>query len=328
MFDKIRLIFIFSVILCGAKTAALADIIHLTSGQTIEGTIVERTADEIKVDTGIGVLLTYYLDEIEEISSSPFGPSDISATDINNFEDIPPVKKEQGDAPTGPPHSVTMVPKSTATVDSAPPSSDLNTGTREEHFLMQQYKKTAQEMAQATDSSAPPPPPLDKEQYLRKQLIEKQALLKKEISEGVRLVDKKLSEGVKTFLKNKPHVEDVFRTESFPHHFPTVLIAVIVAFYAFVCWPWMMIARKLGLAGWMAWVPIIQIFLLFKMANRPLWWIFFLLIPVVNILIPIKLWMDIAKRFNKSILLGILMIVPVLNLLIPWYLAFSPAAEQ
>lgn len=326
MFDKIRLTFLLIVFLCGVNIAAFADIIHLTSGQTIEGRIVERTNDEIKVDTGIGVLVTYYLDEIENISSSSSDSSDIPETDQGNFEDTPRTIRESGRVPTEQVRPSGTAPKPAAGVE--PPPSEVKTGSREELFLLQQYKKTAQEMEQAKDPSMPPPPPMDKEQYLQKQLTEKQALLKEEISRNIHLADQKITQGVKAFLNGNPQIKQTLSAKSLPPHFPAAVAAIFIGFYAFVCCPWMIIARKLGLAGWLAWIPIIQIFLLFRMANRPLWWIFFLLIPIINILIAIMLWMDIAKRFNKSVLLGILMIVPILNLLIPWYLAFSPAAEQ
>jgi len=46
-------------------TVSYAETITLTSGKVIEGEIVERTDEFIKVDTGIGVITTYYLDEIK-----------------------------------------------------------------------------------------------------------------------------------------------------------------------------------------------------------------------------------------------------------------------
>ena len=44
-----------------------AESIELKSGEIIEGTITERTDELIKVDTGLGIDMTYYLDEVEEI---------------------------------------------------------------------------------------------------------------------------------------------------------------------------------------------------------------------------------------------------------------------
>jgi len=44
---------------------ASAETITLTSGKVIEGEIVERTDEFIKVDAGVGVNITVYLDEIK-----------------------------------------------------------------------------------------------------------------------------------------------------------------------------------------------------------------------------------------------------------------------
>jgi len=45
-----------------------AETITLKSSKVIEGKIIERTDDSIKIDAGTGVEITYYLDEIETIS--------------------------------------------------------------------------------------------------------------------------------------------------------------------------------------------------------------------------------------------------------------------
>ncbi len=75
--------------------------------------------------------------------------------------------------------------------------------------------------------------------------------------------------------------------------------------------------------GWLAWIPIANIYLSCKIAGKPGWWILLLLIPVVNIFISIIVWMEIAKACNKSDWLGILMIVPIVNLIVLGYLTFS-----
>jgi len=75
--------------------------------------------------------------------------------------------------------------------------------------------------------------------------------------------------------------------------------------------------------GWLAWIPIANIYLICKIAEKPGWWLLLLLIPVVNIFISIIVWMEIAKACNKSDWLGILMIVPIVNLIVLGYLTFS-----
>jgi hypothetical protein len=50
-------------------SVAHADTIRLKNGNTVEGKVIEKTADGIKVDIG-GVTLTYYTDEIQEVSAA------------------------------------------------------------------------------------------------------------------------------------------------------------------------------------------------------------------------------------------------------------------
>ncbi|HPC30846.1 MAG TPA: zinc ribbon domain-containing protein, partial [Candidatus Pacearchaeota archaeon] len=75
--------------------------------------------------------------------------------------------------------------------------------------------------------------------------------------------------------------------------------------------------------GWLAWIPVANVFLMIQIAQKPLWWFILLLIPFVNIVIIVILWMKIAERRGKPNWLGILMIVPVVGIIIPGYLAFS-----
>jgi hypothetical protein len=83
------------------------------------------------------------------------------------------------------------------------------------------------------------------------------------------------------------------------------------------------IAKKTNTTNdWMAWIPIANIFLMINIARKPLWWFILLLIPVVNIVIGIILWMTIAERRGKENWIGVLLIVPVIGIFVPGYLAF------
>jgi len=68
--------------------------------------------------------------------------------------------------------------------------------------------------------------------------------------------------------------------------------------------------------SWFAWIPVVNIFLLCKMAGQSGWWFFLFLVPIVNIIVFIYVWMNIAEALNRPSWLGIFMIVPVLNLII------------
>jgi hypothetical protein len=60
-----------------------------------------------------------------------------------------------------------------------------------------------------------------------------------------------------------------------------------------------------------------------NIAQKPVWWFILFLIPLVNIVIAIIVWMAIAEARHKPNWWGILMIVPVVNLIVPGYLAWS-----
>ncbi len=108
---------------------------------------------------------------------------------------------------------------------------------------------------------------------------------------------------------------------------PAVLVVFLLvglAFYIYFAYSLMTIAKKTNTgSAWMAWVPIVNIFLMLMIAKKPMWWFLLLLIPLVNIVISIIVWMKIAQAVGKPDWLGILMIVPIANIIIPGYLAFS-----
>ena len=74
---------------------------------------------------------------------------------------------------------------------------------------------------------------------------------------------------------------------------------------------------------WFAWIPILNIILMLNIAKKPIWWIILFLIPLVNVVIYVILWMGAAEARGKPNWWGILTIVPVANLIVPGYLAWS-----
>jgi Ca2+/Na+ antiporter len=102
-----------------------------------------------------------------------------------------------------------------------------------------------------------------------------------------------------------------------------ILVVVLVTYiYMAICLQ--TIAKKTNTPdGWLAWIPIANCVLMLNIAHKPVWWIVLMLIPLVNIVIWIIVWMEIAKARGKPEWWGILTIVPVLNLVAPGYLAFA-----
>ncbi|MDD5311564.1 MAG: DUF5684 domain-containing protein [Dehalococcoidia bacterium] len=98
---------------------------------------------------------------------------------------------------------------------------------------------------------------------------------------------------------------------------------------ALVCYIWMAIclqkiAQKTNTPnGWLAWIPIANIYLMCMIAQKEWWWLLLCLIPYVNIVIIIILWWKIAEIRGKPGWFALLMLVPIANLIIPGIIAFS-----
>lgn len=62
---------------------------------------------------------------------------------------------------------------------------------------------------------------------------------------------------------------------------------------------------KAGQPGWAAIIPIYNMIVILKIAGRPVWWIFLLLIPLVDIFVLAVVSLDIARNFGKGVIFGI-----------------------
>jgi len=63
--------------------------------------------------------------------------------------------------------------------------------------------------------------------------------------------------------------------------------------------------EKAGKPGWAAIIPIYNTIVMLEIADRPLWWILLLFIPIVNIVIAIIVSIDIAKGFGQGAGFGV-----------------------
>ncbi len=104
-----------------------------------------------------------------------------------------------------------------------------------------------------------------------------------------------------------------------------LIFALIIglAIYVYMALAVQTIAQKTNAENpWMAWIPIVNIVLLLNIAKKPIWWIVLFLIPLVNIVFVILVWMGVAEARNKPSWWGILLIVPVVGIIVPGYLAW------
>ncbi|MFN6015719.1 MAG: DUF5684 domain-containing protein [Flavobacteriales bacterium] len=75
-----------------------------------------------------------------------------------------------------------------------------------------------------------------------------------------------------------------------------IYVAVVVLMIASV-WTVFTKAEK---PGWAAIVPIYNLVILLEIVQKPVWWILLLLIPIVNFIILIIIYLELAKVFGKS----------------------------
>ena len=59
---------------------------------------------------------------------------------------------------------------------------------------------------------------------------------------------------------------------------------------------------KAGQPGWAAIIPIYNIYILFKLADKSGWWLLLLLIPVVNLIVLFIVMSTVAEKFGKGLL--------------------------
>jgi Family of unknown function (DUF5684) len=57
---------------------------------------------------------------------------------------------------------------------------------------------------------------------------------------------------------------------------------------------------KAGVPGWWAIIPILNLYGILKVAGRPAWWLLLFLIPCIDIIIALVVFIDVAQRFGKG----------------------------
>lgn len=101
-----------------------------------------------------------------------------------------------------------------------------------------------------------------------------------------------------------------------------IWLAIIVLVIAGM---WKMFA-KAGQPGFMAIIPIVNLYFMLKIVGRPWWWLVLYLIPVVNLVIAIIVMLDLAKSFGKGVgfAIGLILLTPIFTCI----LGFGSAQYQ
>lgn len=93
--------------------------------------------------------------------------------------------------------------------------------------------------------------------------------------------------------------------------FPLFCVALVV----FVIAGGWKVYTKAGQPGWAVIVPIYNLYILTKIIGRPWWWLLLCLVPLVNFVIIVIMYIDLAKAFGKGIGFGIGLVLlnPIFN---------------
>jgi hypothetical protein len=104
------------------------------------------------------------------------------------------------------------------------------------------------------------------------------------------------------------------------------LIAFVLYIFFSLCL--FLIAKKLNVPNpWMAWIPLIQVWTFVSSAGKAWWWILLLLVPIVNTIVGVYLWICITENLGRNKWLGLLMLVPIVNFVFLGVLAFSKTEQ-
>lgn len=97
-----------------------------------------------------------------------------------------------------------------------------------------------------------------------------------------------------------------------------------IAFYIVMAIALMTIANKTDTPnGWMAFIPILNLYLMTQIARKEWWWLLLMLIPCVNIVVLAYLWMQIAEIRDKPSWWGIMTVIPCIGFIFQLLIAFQ-----
>jgi hypothetical protein len=94
---------------------------------------------------------------------------------------------------------------------------------------------------------------------------------------------------------------------------PGILIGLGSVYFVFLVASWWRIFAGAGLAGWGALVPIYNVYLMCRCAQRPGWWVLLFFVPGLNLVVWAMVLWDIAKEFGQSegFAVGLIVLYPI-----------------
>lgn len=63
--------------------------------------------------------------------------------------------------------------------------------------------------------------------------------------------------------------------------------------------------EKAGEAGWLAIIPIVNLYIMIKISGNAWWWLILMFVPLLNIIAFAKISIDVADEFGQGLLFGV-----------------------
>lgn len=99
-----------------------------------------------------------------------------------------------------------------------------------------------------------------------------------------------------------------------------ILIPIAIGGYVYSSFALMKIAKKLEYDNaWFAWIPVLNVILLFKLGDQNPFFLCFVLLPIAG---PVIVYMNLCEKFGRDKLLGLLKISPFGELILLGVLAW------
>src|SRR5690348_2552588 len=91
-----------------------------------------------------------------------------------------------------------------------------------------------------------------------------------------------------------------------------ILMVLLVIAVVCIAGLWMLFV-KAGEPGWAAIVPIYNLFVMARVAGKPMWWGILLCIPFVSFIVWIIMSLELAKRFGRGVgtAIGLIFLPPI-----------------
>ncbi len=84
-----------------------------------------------------------------------------------------------------------------------------------------------------------------------------------------------------------------------------VIIGIALSIWVIYLGSLWLVYSKADRSGWLVLIPIVNVYVLLKIAGRPGWHFLLLFIPLINLFVIIFMWLGVAKAFGKSGLFGL-----------------------